>query len=372
MRLFKKKEPDIENYRKDFDPNKCEIKYYLSLVFLDIYDDPKKVNKKKSKSLIEITTPYHSIGYFLNGKLIRIDNVGSGIPKETYLIWENDLIKEAHEFFLGLRYDQKISKKTQPGSSWFYTYEKDKTKKIVWIDYEDRKYYDHGEMKVIYDYEYDEKGLLFIQKTFMGPGRFGKKPDVAKIYDRERENFLQTCTITKSGLIAIEAKNSDNIINFNVQEDQKTCDCKKCGKPLSYIATINLLDKRFNSTNIVITHLPILHCFDCLETQSYHQNDLQILVHNKTPFTQQLYKFKRTTDDEILESSFLKLGGQPAWIQNDEHPKCTSCAGTMKFIVEINTDEDLTNEIETLAFGDSGKLYVFACCENITTIPQWY
>jgi hypothetical protein len=39
---------------------------------------------------------------------------------------------------------------------------------------------------------------------------------------------------------------------------------------------------------------------------------------------------------------------------------------------EIQTNEELSNNIDTLVFGDDGKLYVFSCCNNITTIPRWY
>ena len=67
----------------------------------------------------------------------------------------------------------------------------------------------------------------------------------------------------------------------------------------------------------------------------------------------------------------MKIGVQPIWIQNDEHPICPKCGETMKFVVEILTDENLSNNIDTLAFGDSGKLYIFSCCNNVTTIPQW-
>lgn len=104
-------QPNIETYRKTFPKDNCNIKYYPELDFLDISEDIKKLSKKKSKDLEEITTPYYSIGFFLKDKLIRIDNVGSGIPKETYVIWENGLIKEAHEFFWVYVGDRKFQEK---------------------------------------------------------------------------------------------------------------------------------------------------------------------------------------------------------------------------------------------------------------------
>jgi hypothetical protein len=364
--------PSIETLRKITTIDNSQIKYYPDLDFLDISDNIDKVNKKKSKTLSDIETNYHSIGYFQNEKLIRIDQVGAGIPKETYIIWENGKVKEAHDFFLGIRWGEKISNKEQLSSSWFYTYENDWTKKIVWLNYEDRNYYDHGKMTVTYDYEYDSKGLLFIRQTVMGEGKLWKEPQIQISFDREKELFLKTCTISKSPLIAASSKVSDNVIDFKINNTTRTYNCKKCEKPLSFIATVNLIDKRFNLTNIRITDTPILHCFNCMETQYYNPDSLNLPAINNMAFTETIYKFKRETDEEVLDKAFLKIGGQPIWIQDDEHPKCSKCSNTMKFIIEIQTDENLANGIDTLAFGDSGKLYVFVCCDNVTTIPQWY
>ncbi|MFT3845093.1 MAG: hypothetical protein QM725_08575 [Lacibacter sp.] len=370
--IFMSTLPSIETLRKITPIDNSLIKYYPDLDFLDISDNIDKVNKKKSKNLSDIETNYHSVGYFQNERLIRIDQVGGGIPKETYIVWENGKVKEAHEFFLGICWGKKISNKEQLSSSWFYTYENDLTKKVVWLEHEDRKYYDHGKMTVTYDYEYDTKGLLFIKQTVMGEGELWKEPQIQISYDREKELFLKTCTISKSPLVASISKVSDNVIDFSISNNTRTCNCKKCEKPLSFIATVNLIDKRFNLTNIKITDTPILHCFNCMETQHYNPDSLTLPVTNKVSFTETAYKFKRGADEEALEKAFLKMGGQPMWIQEDEHPKCSKCSNTMKFILEIKTDEDLTNGIDTLAFGDSGKLYVFACCDNVTTIPQWY
>jgi hypothetical protein len=364
--------PTIETLRKAITIDSSLIKYYPELDFIDIFDNIDKVNKKKSKNISDIETNYHSVGYFKNERLIRIDQVGSGMPKETYIIWENGKIKEAHEFFLGIRWGKKISNKEQISSSWYYTYENNLTKKVVWLHHEDRKYYDHGKMTVTYDYEYDSKGLLFIKQTVMGEGKLWKEPQIQISFDREKELFLKACTISKSALVAAGSKVSDNVINFNSSNSTRTCNCKKCEKPLSFIATVNLIDKRFNLTNIKITDVPVLHCFNCLETQNYDTNSLNLPVTNKAAFTETTYKFKRATDEEVLAKAFLKIGGQPIWIQEDEHPNCPKCTKIMKFIIEIQTDESLINGIDTLAFGDSGKLYVFGCCDNLTTIPQWY
>ena len=361
----------IEKLRKRNTVEKCQIKYYQDLDFIDIFDNVEKATKKKNKSITDIGTSDYNVGYFENDKLIRLDQVGAGIPKETHIIWENGKIKEAHEFFLGIRWGKKISNKEQISSSWFYTYENGLTKQIIWINHEDRNYYSHGKMTVTYDYEYDNKGLRLITQTNLGEGKFWKKPETHISYDREKEIFLKTCTISKSSLIAVKSKIPDNVINFK-SNNNKTCLCKKCNKQLSFIALFNLLDKRFNIKGIELDSITILYCFRCLEPQSYNIDSLKLPVVSTDSFTENDFKLKRESNSEIIENAFLKIGGQPIWIQDDEHPTCPKCGKTMKFVVEIQTNEELSNNIDTLAFGDDGKLYVFSCCNNITTIPQWY
>lgn len=365
--------PKIETFRKTFQAEICAVKYYDELDFLDLFQNLNGIKRKKSKELKDITNT-HCIGYFLDGKLIRIDSVGGQIPRETYLIYENENIKEAHEFFLGSIQEKKIINTVDLHSSWFYFYENNVLNKIKWIHYEDRKYYDHPELTSIYDYEYDAKGLLFIHQTIKGKAAFWRKPviSVATIYDRERELFLKECTITQSPLVNTITNISDNVIDFKIHNNTKSCSCFKCGKILTYIASINLLDKRFNSKKIFTTSLPILYCFDCLEDQEYKPVNLNREIENRKAFTEGNYKFKSSIVSEILIQAFLKIGGQPIWVQNDEHPKCSNCQGTMKFVMEMKTDEELTNGEEALVFGDDGKLYVFACCDFVKIISQWH
>ena len=141
---------------------------------------------------------------------------------------------------------------------------------------------------------------------------------------------------------------------------------------LSYILAVNLNDKRFNRNKIDLDSIPVLHCFDCLESQNYKPSNLDVLPVTNNPFTEQKYIFKRETNEEKEKNALFKIGGQPNWIQSDEHPVCTCCTSPMKFIAEINTDEKMTNGNAELAFGDSGKLYVFACCDYVSCIPQCY
>lgn len=359
----------IEKLRNENTIENCEIKHYQDLDFVDIFENVDKTTKKKSISNID--TDNCTVGYFKNNKLIRLDKVGAEIPIETHVIWENENIKEAHEFYLGIRQGKRIANQEQISSSWFYTYENDVLKKIVWVMYEDRNYYNNGKMTITYDYEYDEKDLLFVQKTTLGEGEQWKEPDICILFDREKERFLKNCTISKSWLIAVASKISDNTVSFNA-ENRKTCLCTNCNTPLSFVASFSLLDKRFNINELQLDAVPILHCFNCLEIQNYSANSLQLPVENRTPFTEVVYRLKRELDAEKAEEAFLKAGGKPFWIQDDEHPVCIKCSKPMKFVVEINTDEDLSNGTNVLAFGDSGKLYVFSCCDNITTIPQWH
>jgi len=371
---MKKSNLDISSFRQDHDWSSCNLKYYDSLDFLDLFQDHALVSRKKSKPFSEIESSRHySIGYFNgDGKLMRIDEAGDGsIPAETYLIWEQDILKEAHSFRLGYRWGEKISNSIDRQSSWFYTYQKGLLIKIVWLNYEDRKYGDSDEIKVSFDYEYDEKGIRYIHKTIEGKGKLWKKPDIFVLYDREKEKYLKECTVSKTPLIGKSAKRSDNVISFARSNAQKTAICKKCKRSLTFIATVNLGDKRLNTKNINFSSSPIFFCFDCLIEQEYDPNSLVKTLGNSSPFTEELFKFSRTSDEGQLENAFLKIGGQPDWIQNDEHPACTTCNNKMKFIIEIQTIEDLSNGSESLAFGDNGKLYVFACCNNIKCIPQW-
>ncbi|MFJ9036773.1 DUF1963 domain-containing protein [Streptomyces sp. NPDC102406] len=53
-----------------------------------------------------------------------------------------------------------------------------------------------------------------------------------------------------------------------------------------------------------------------------------------------------------------QLGGDPAWIQNDETPSCPSCAAPMPLVVQLEEGPDHSTAMN---FGGCGSAYAFAC-----------
>ncbi|HYN23141.1 MAG TPA: hypothetical protein VE078_19435, partial [Thermoanaerobaculia bacterium] len=63
-----------------------------------------------------------------------------------------------------------------------------------------------------------------------------------------------------------------------------------------------------------------------------------------------------------------KLGGEPAWIENDDTPRCTDCQQTMTFYGQLDSIGDAIN------LADCGMIYVFVCfdCYECQAILQSY
>lgn len=57
---------------------------------------------------------------------------------------------------------------------------------------------------------------------------------------------------------------------------------------------------------------------------------------------------------------YSKVGGHPAWVQDDETPKCTKCKKAMTFVAQLDSVNHPRADRE-LAFGDSGSSYLFVC-----------
>ncbi|MEW2260650.1 DUF1963 domain-containing protein [Streptomyces sp. NPDC047869] len=62
--------------------------------------------------------------------------------------------------------------------------------------------------------------------------------------------------------------------------------------------------------------------------------------------------------DRPRSSVLGQLGGEPAWIQNDETPSCPSCALPMPLIVQLEEGPDHSTAMN---FGGCGSGYAFAC-----------
>lgn len=73
---------------------------------------------------------------------------------------------------------------------------------------------------------------------------------------------------------------------------------------------------------------------------------------------------------QVAETS--KIGGVPAWIQNNETPSCPHCGKSMRFVAQIDAALDGPLPVDTtqweryhfLDFGDVGIGYVFICPDD--------
>ena len=53
-----------------------------------------------------------------------------------------------------------------------------------------------------------------------------------------------------------------------------------------------------------------------------------------------------------------QIGGNPAWLQNDETPNCEQCGKPMSFVAQLETGPDWKTEMN---FGGGGVGYLFNC-----------
>ncbi len=355
---------------KSVDWTSCDKKYFDSLTYIDLFDNLTFIQKNRviGKQTKELNSC--NVGYFLGGQLLRIEIIEKDIPQEnTFLIWENGRLIKTYLFNLGYFFGRPVNDGIQLRDSWTYEYSNNELISLRWITYKSKRYNVANDLYIDYKYDYDDSGLKFIYKSITTDNNSNILDCI--LFDREKEKFLKTSTIIRTPLTERKSKESDNVIDFALKQS-KVAYCQSCGQQMTYILSINLNDKRFNRNKINLDSIPVLHCFDCLESQSYKPATLAETPITNSSFTEQKFVFKRETNEEKEKNSLLKIGGQPNWIQNAEHPTCECCNSPMKFIAEINTDENLTNGNAVLAFGDSGKLYVFACCDNVSCIPQWY
>ncbi|MEW2514491.1 DUF1963 domain-containing protein [Streptomyces sp. NPDC046870] len=63
-------------------------------------------------------------------------------------------------------------------------------------------------------------------------------------------------------------------------------------------------------------------------------------------------------DGRSASSVLGRLGGSPAWIQDDETPSCPSCATAMPLVVQLEEGPDHSTAMN---FGGCGSAYAFAC-----------
>lgn len=78
------------------------------------------------------------------------------------------------------------------------------------------------------------------------------------------------------------------------------------------------------------------------------------------------------------EDAFVRIGGQPEWIQLPQTPVCPGCQRDMGLIAEIRSlPRDVRHRYPELArfhFSDSGRFYLFHCsaCGNWDSAFQFY
>lgn len=367
---MKLKSKSILYYRKHCKTDDCVKKYYKDLdYYLDISENPMNFRKKEF-SLDKVQNDSYSIGYFKNGQLVRFNYNGQILAQETYLVWKDNLVREAHTFLLYYRNYSKMRKLFIPKlyTSYAYTYDDKKRLKDYYCkNYKDKHYYIQTELLIWQGYEYDGEGLKIICRTLEGPD-WRDEPFI--IYDREKERFIKQFTVSKTAMINRHARNNDGLVEFNNSDKYKTKTCPHCGHNLSYILTVNLNDRKSINTALSLKKMPVLFCFKCLNEQAYSLDELNHSLETQSFLSDATYKFVGTTDEEKLEESFLSVGGKPRWVQNDEHPNCPICGKPMVFIMEIKSREELTNGEDYLMFGDCGSLFVFSCCEKVFVTMQ--
>ncbi|MDR2926241.1 MAG: hypothetical protein LBU76_09910 [Azoarcus sp.] len=360
---------NISDLQKKCIIDDCKIKYYKNLNFIDVFENIYSATKKKSTAFSNVEESGYSIGYFRDDRLIRLDNVGDAIiPNETYFIWNGAILVEAHTYYTGFKYGKRITNKPTLHASFYYEYENSMLKQITWLSYEDKTYYYSDAMRILYTYEYDKKGLLFIHKTIQGKN--WTEPITCIEFDRNKENFLKHYTVSKIALINTDSKTNDGLVDFNNRDDFKTKKCFQCESSLTYILSIDLEAKKLHRKVLPISKIPVLHCFECGCEQHYSMDELNTAISGRSYMENTAYRFIKTAVEDRLANAFIVIGGKPDWIQDDAYPFCRLCGKPMIYIMEIKSWEERTNTEYHLMFGDEGSLFVFTCCGYICTLPQ--
>lgn len=74
-------------------------------------------------------------------------------------------------------------------------------------------------------------------------------------------------------------------------------------------------------------------------------------------------KTRATLDGVELPEDFLKLGGEPEWVQNENTPICSGCDRDMVLFAQVKSVPDMKGcpDLSAYRFGDMGNLYIFTC-----------
>jgi hypothetical protein len=384
MVIFRKKKPELKDFRASHKWENLEPRYFPELEFLNIMHSIEDWKRKRTilKENAEKQGSYSKAYIDQSGKLLRLDWIGVK-PGEVYIQYQGNLPISAFEFRTGLNSQGKRVEDDFLQEDWSYKYDKDnRLVELTWHTYPDLefKYAYHNEQSVFYSYEYDEPGLLRIYQRNEGLSISGKKFSYEKrvIYDRQRSELLAKHTVAKTAWIPI-TKNRKNALSFKFggtpPTDTKIPFCQKCGKLLTFICIVGL-NKPFKNQSS-LPFVPIFYCFDCLEStittkiQDAIENPLSPIIECDT-FSEVQLNLGKSTNLEDEADARIKLGGLPNWIQDEAYPTCKKCGRIMIFVSQINSDENSSGKNQVLMFGDTGRLYTFVCCNIVTSVMQCY
>lgn len=146
----------------------------------------------------------------------------------------------------------------------------------------------------------------------------------------------------------------------------KTVACPYCKSDLSLMAQLDLADKTLPGSGL--GKLPVFWCLDCA-----YWDPAFFDLSGETPRALPAQKSEPGVGDDTgpLDARPLtlvpvptgkkagrknKLGGKPAWVQDDETPDCPKCTKQMGFVLQLASDSHVT-------YADMGMLYAFACPE---------
>ena len=376
--------PNLNHLRGSQNWERLEHRYYLELNFLDIMHSIDEFHRKRATSSANASLQnYFAKAYVDNqGHLLRIDNIGSQTA-ETYILYKNALPGKVYQYITGKIAAGKKIEDDFLSNEWTYQYnENDTLIGLVWHWFPDLEFrYSLGnDGYVYYSYEYDQQGLSKIFKAYHGLSLDGKAVSHPKvvIYDRHRNDLLAQHTISRTAWIPVARKRKISVLFMlggPPPVELGIPKCSKCGKALSYVCQVELIKPFKNQSKLPV--IPIFYCFDCLEpitTTDYHEAETQAFNTGGQfdHFPTLTMNMGRSATSENQEKALIKLGGMPDWVQDDEFPSCPKCGKPMMFVCQINSAESFHSSNLALIFGDSGRLYTFACCDVIMSIMQCY
>jgi hypothetical protein len=382
-----KEKTKISSFRNRYDWQALEKRYYDNLDFINYFEKPEKIRRKKQILESEVSNrKYYSICYLTDeGYVVRIDKVGGYMPTETHLIWQKQNLIEVYEFALGDRGMTKVYTQPQPVNYWTYKYDdQGLVSQIFMVDFEDFTYYAHGKNELRIRYEYDQNGLArSYRQLFNFPPPLYRPEPVYKeflFYDRDYQDTLSKSTVCKTPYRSTCRKPKKAVLfkrQIYTLALKKVPVCPKCGEAMDYVGYVDLRDPRIKKKSSLVD-IPIFFCFNCLQWETFtfdfqnkpnfkdvQENDIRLFPEAEIDFIKATGK-----EEEDQNTSLVKIGGMPNWIQDEEWPICPDCKNKMLFVCQINTDENISNGKYCQVFGDSGMLYVFTCCKYISTVMQ--